>query len=45
MTHPCDASNINAAVAQVANAGGTSRRSVGPSCRGWASPSRFPEAA
>ena len=45
VTHPGEASSINAAVAQAARAGGTSRRSVGPSCRGCASPSRFPESA
>lgn len=40
-----DACSVSAAVAQAARAGGTSLRSTGPSWRGLASPSRFPEAA
>lgn len=43
MVHSGGASSASAAVAQAASAGGTSRRSVGPSCRGWAAPSRLPE--
>ncbi|MBD2818754.1 hypothetical protein ID867_17875 [Streptomyces parvulus] len=43
--HPGGALSSSAAVAQAASAGGTSRRSAGPSCRGWAAPSRCPEAA
>ncbi|BBC36419.1 hypothetical protein SGFS_077130 [Streptomyces graminofaciens] len=43
--HPVEASSISAAVPHAANAGGTSRRSVGPSCLGFATPSRDAEAA
>ncbi len=42
---PAGTSGVSAAVAQAARAGGTRRRSAGPSCRGWAAPSRWPEAA
>lgn len=45
VTRPGGAPTVTAAVTQTASAGGTSRRSVGPSSRGWAVPSRFPEAA
>lgn len=45
VTQPAETPNVSAAVPQAASAGGTNRRSVGPSCRGLAAPSRFPEAA
>ncbi|MEV7191144.1 hypothetical protein AB0N81_04950 [Streptomyces sp. NPDC093510] len=42
--HRVGTSNISAADAHAANAGGTSRRSAGPSCRGFEAPSRWPDA-
>lgn len=43
--HRPDTPSVSPAAAHVAKAGGTSRRSTGPSCRGSAEPSRRPEAA
>lgn len=45
MVHRPGALNASAAPAQAAMAGGTRRRSTGPSCRGSEAPSRLPDAA